>query len=199
VRGRDWFRVVKPLLLATSTLLRILPTSFAEVILELFRVMPTRVGIALRYSLIRRIAKCCGDNLAVFEGCYLHRLDNVQIGDNVSIHPMCYIDALGGLTIGSNVSIAHGTTIITFEHDFSQPSKCTKDTPVIREPVTIGNDVWISAGVRILAGVTIGDHVVIGAGSVVTKDIPSNSLAVGIPARPIRSIKEMSKQTPSNS
>jgi acetyltransferase-like isoleucine patch superfamily enzyme len=194
VRGRDWFRVFKPFLLAISALLRILPVNSAEVLLELVRIMPTRVGIALRYSLIHRIAKCCGDNLAVFEGCYLRRFTNVQIGDNVSIHPMCYIDALGGLTIGSDVSIAHGTTIMTFEHDFTHSDKCTKDMPLILAPVTIGNDVWISAGVRILAGVTIGNGVVIGAGSVVTKNIPSNTLAVGIPARPIRSIKETPSQ-----
>jgi len=194
VRGRDWFRVAKPFLLALSALLRMLPVKFAEVLLVLARAMPTRAGIALRYSLIRRIAKCCGDNLAVFEGCYLHRLTNMQIGDNVSIHPMCYIDALGGLTIGSDVSIAHGTTIMTFEHDFTQSNTYTKDMPLILAPVIIGNDVWISAGVRILAGVTIGNGVVIGAGAVVTKNIPSNTLAVGIPARSIRSIKE----TPSN-
>jgi acetyltransferase-like isoleucine patch superfamily enzyme len=56
--------------------------------------------------------------------------------------------------------------------------------------VTTGNDVWIGAGVRILASVTIGDHVVIGVGAVVTRDIPSQSLAVGVPARPVKSVRK---------
>jgi acetyltransferase-like isoleucine patch superfamily enzyme len=191
MRGRDWFRVTKPFLLTVSVILQILPVRFTEMIFEFLKIVPTRFGIALRYSIVHRIVKNCGDNIAVFEGCYLRKLENMQFGNNVSIHPMCYIDASGGLTIGSDVSIAHSTTIITFEHDFSQPSKYTKDVPIIQAPVIIGNDVWIGAGVRILAGVTIGDHVVIGAGAVVTKNIPSNTLAVGIPARPIRSIKQV--------
>lgn len=56
------------------------------------------------------------------------------------------------------------------------------------DPVTIGDNVWIGAGVNILPGVTIGDNTVIGAGSVVTKDIPSNVLAVGNPCRVIKEI-----------
>ena len=56
-------------------------------------------------------------------------------------------------------------------------------------PITIGNNVWIGAGVNILPGVTIGDNTVIGAGSVVTKDIPSNVLAVGNPCRVVKEIK----------
>ena len=56
------------------------------------------------------------------------------------------------------------------------------------EPITIGNDVWLGGNVTILPGVTIGDNVVIGAGSVVTKDIPSNCVAVGNPCKPIKKL-----------
>lgn len=56
-------------------------------------------------------------------------------------------------------------------------------------PVTIGHNVWIGAGVSILPGVMIGDNTVVGAGSVVTKDIPSNVLAVGNPCRVVKEIK----------
>ncbi|HEX7757448.1 MAG TPA: DapH/DapD/GlmU-related protein, partial [Niabella sp.] len=58
------------------------------------------------------------------------------------------------------------------------------------QPVTIGNNVWVGGNATILPGVTIGDNCVIGAGSVVTKDIPANSLAVGNPARVIRQIEQ---------
>jgi acetyltransferase-like isoleucine patch superfamily enzyme len=131
----------------------------------------------------------CGENVALFEGVYFHAPSKATIGDNVSIHPMCYIDATGGLSVGSDVSIAHSTTIMTTEHTFSATDANTRDSPVRTAPVTIGDDVWIGAAVRILAGVTIGEHVVIGAGAVVTENVPPNTLAVGVPARPIKTIK----------
>jgi len=115
-------------------------------------------------------------------------MQQLKIGSNVSLHPMCYVEGYGGLTIGSDVSIAHSTTIMTTEHDFSDTHQLIKDTPVLTDSVSIGHNVWIGAGVRILAGVTIGNNVVIGAGSVVTKDIPSNALAVGVPAQVIKRI-----------
>ncbi len=59
----------------------------------------------------------------------------------------------------------------------------------IAKPITIGNNVWIGAGSTVLAGVTIGDNSVIGAGSVVTKSIPANVVAVGVPCKVIREIK----------
>jgi acetyltransferase-like isoleucine patch superfamily enzyme len=105
---------------------------------------------------------------------------------------MCYLEGEGGLSIGSDVSIAHGVTIMTTEHDYDVSKGKMRDAPVKRAPVSIGDDVWIGAGVKILAGVTIGDHVVVGAGAVVTRDIPSNSLAVGVPARVIKRLDQQS-------
>ena len=62
-------------------------------------------------------------------------------------------------------------------------------------PITVGNNVWIGACVQVMPGVTIGDHVVIGGGSVVVKDIPSNSVAVGNPCHVIREITDKDEQT----
>jgi len=115
-------------------------------------------------------------------------MNQATFGDNVSIHQMCYLDATGGLTIGSDVSIAHGTTIMTADHNYQAEGYLIREAPVIMAPVVIGNNVWIGAGVRILSGVTIGDNCVVGAGAVVTKSIPANSLAVGSPARVIKSL-----------
>ena len=186
MRGRQLFTIAKPLLITVGALLMVLPRGAARLLLTLARPVPTRLGIALRYGILRRLAKRCGDCVAIHESVYLFRLENAEFGDNVSIHPMCYLDATGGLTIGHDVSIAHGATILTTEHDYTQPGVMIRDAPVTRAAVTIGDDVWIGAGVRILAGVRIGDHAVVGAGAVVTRDVPTRQVVAGVPARMLK-------------
>jgi acetyltransferase-like isoleucine patch superfamily enzyme len=159
-----------------------------EFFLLLFKHCPTRIGIAIRYVLLCRLARSCGDNVAIFEGVHLFGIQYIDFGDNISIHEMCYVDGSGGLTIGSDVSIAHGTTIMTTDHDYSDPHTMIKETVPLSAPVTIGCDVWVGAGVRILSGQTIGNRVAIGAGAVVTHDVPSGSLAVGVPAKCIKTL-----------
>ena len=93
------------------------------------------------------------------------------------------------ITIGNNVHITDGVKFIT--HD-GGTLLFRKDVPdlEITKPITVGNDVYIGNNVIILPGVTIGSRVVIGAGAVVSKDIPSNSVAVGVPARVIKTADE---------
>ena len=188
MRGRDLFQIGRPLLRAAAAILRVVPVPICEFGLLLIKHCPTRIGIALRYAFILRLSRACGNNVAVFEGVHLFQLKNISFGDNVSIHQMCYIDGSGGLTMGSDVAIAHASTIMTTSHDYSDPHQAMRDAQGTAAPVTIGNDVWIGAGVRILSGVTLGCRVVIGAGAVVTSDIPSNSVAVGVPARICKTI-----------
>jgi acetyltransferase-like isoleucine patch superfamily enzyme len=138
--------------------------------------------------LVARLAMKCGDNVAVFEGVYLFQLETLSIGNNVSIHQMCYLSAAGGIFIGDDVAIAHATTIMSTEHNYSDLLLPIREAGCQAATVTIGNDVWIGAGVRILAGVTIGEHVVVGAGAVVVRDLPARSVAGGVPARVIKTI-----------
>jgi len=105
------------------------------------------------------------------------------------MHPLCYIDAQGDITIGNDVSIAHNTSILSFEHDYSDTTKPIAAGPCIPKKIVIEDNIWIGAGVRILGGVRIGTGSVIGAAAVVTKDIPPMSVAVGVPARVIKSRK----------
>jgi acetyltransferase-like isoleucine patch superfamily enzyme len=186
MRGRDLFAIAKPPLLALSTILAVLPRRAVVLCATLARPLPTRLGIAIRWALVRRLAKRCGDCVAIHEGAYLFGLEHAELGDNVSVHPMCYLDATGGLTIGNDVSIAHGVSILTTEHDYAVPGITTRDATVTRAAVTIGDDVWIGAGARILAGVRIGDHAVVGAGAVVTRDVPSRQVVGGVPARMLK-------------
>lgn len=90
------------------------------------------------------------------------------------------------VTFGDNVFIAPNCGFYTAGHplDVQQRNQGLE----YAKPIHVGNNVWIGAHVSVLPGVTIGDNCVIGAGSVVTKDIPANSLAVGNPCRVIRSI-----------
>ncbi len=187
MRGRQLFRIGKPALSALATVLRLVPRGGAQLMLTLARPLPTRLGIALRWVLVRRLARRCGDCVAIHENVYLFRLEHAELGDNVSVHPMCYLDATGGLAIGDDVSIAHGVTVLTTEHDYTLPGTTIRDAPVKAAPVAIGSDVWIGAGARILAGVTLGDHVVVGAGAVVTRSVAPKEVVAGVPARPLPS------------
>ena len=89
--------------------------------------------------------------------------------------------------IGDNVMIGPHTLITTVGHPISPKGR--RKHLGVTGPINIGDDVWIGGNVTILPGVTIGNNVVIGAGSVVNKDIPDNSLAVGVPARVIKEIE----------
>ena len=190
MRGRDQFQIIRPLLRASIALLRVLPRGVSEILLACVRHVPTRIGIALRYVLVARLAKSCGDCVSIHEGVYLLHIDQMEFDGHVSIHPLCYLDGYGGLRIGLNVSIAHGCSILTSEHDFEVPGQTTRDAVVTRSPVTIGQDVWMGCGVKLLSGAHIGDGAVIGAGAVVTKDIPARSIAIGIPARVVKNIEK---------
>jgi len=195
VRGRTLFaRFRRPLRLGTA-FLRLVPRPACALILSLVRHVPTVVGIALRYMLVARLAKECGDNVAVFEGVYLFELANMSIGNNVSIHQMCYLSAAGGISIGNDVAVAHATTIMSTEHRFSDSMVPIRDSGSESAQVTISNDVWIGAGVRILAGVSIGQHSVVGAGAVVVRNIPAWSVAAGVPARVIKAIRDSTHGT----
>lgn len=107
----------------------------------------------------------------------------------------------GGVTIGDYFMAGPNVTLSTPSHPLcASQRRCMVNekgesfTPCYAEPIVIGNDVWLGAGVTVCPGVTIGDGAVIGAGSVVTKDIPANVVAVGVPCRVLREITEDDKK-----
>ena len=110
---------------------------------------------------------------------------NIKIGKNVFINACCRFQDQGGIEIGDGSLIGHNTTIATLNHDFN-PDKRANLHP---GPVKIGKNVWIGSDSTILPGVEIGDGAIIGAGSIVTKSVPANSIAVGSPARVIKQIE----------
>lgn len=118
--------------------------------------------------------------------CINNAVGDVMIGDHtrVGIHNTI----IGPVTIGSHVNLAQGITVTALNHNFEDTAKRIDEQGVSTKPVVIGDDVWVGANAVILPGVTIGSHVVVAAGAVVTKDVPSHTLVAGIPAKVIRTV-----------
>lgn len=95
---------------------------------------------------------------------------------------------IGPVTIGHHVNLAQGITVTALNHKFKNPDIRIDEQGVSTKPVVIGNDIWVGANAVILPGVTIGDHSVIAAGAIVTKDVPPHSLVAGVPAKVIKQI-----------
>ena len=112
--------------------------------------------------------------------CINNAVGDVIIGDYTRIG--LHNTVIGPVTIGSHVNLAQGITVTALNHNFADAAKHIDEQGISTSPVTIKDDVWIGANAVILPGVTIGSHCVIAAGAVVTKDIPDNSIAVGVPA-----------------
>ncbi len=113
--------------------------------------------------------------------------NKIWIGDNVHIGPHAMLDGVGGVTIGNGVIIAPKVTIYSRSHNFNYSlAALLYDNIMICGEVKIGDYVWIGANTIILPGVSIGCGAVIGAGAVVSKDIPDYAVAVGNPAKVIK-------------
>ncbi len=107
---------------------------------------------------------------------------NLIMHDNSEIERNCFILAKAKIEIGENSTLAYGVSIITGADPNGPKNKLSKLYPPLKALVVIGNDCWIGANAIILPGVTIGDCVMVAAGSVVNRDIPSNVLVAGCPA-----------------
>lgn len=185
-RKRKIFYAFRSILNICSSILKIFPLGFRYFILYTFKGMVNPLGMGIRYVCIKSIAKKCGNNIKIRHDSFLTYFENCELGNNISINEFCSIGCKGSLKIGDNVSIAHRTTILTTTHDYSDKNIPIRDAPVLLRPTSIGNDVWIGAGVIIVGGVNIGDGAIIGAGSVVTKDVPSYAISAGSPAKVIK-------------
>lgn len=111
----------------------------------------------------------------------------VDIGDGTVIQPFMHIGAALSVRIGKGCLFASHVYITDHDHDFSDPMEpVISNNRVVASPVSIGDYVWLGERVMVLKGVSIGERSVVGAGSVVTRDVPPMSIAVGSPARVVR-------------
>ena len=186
MRGRELFAAAEAPLNFLSIALAHLPPSIRIHLLRRWRGCRGILGLGLRYCALRAIRATTSPNVSIHEDVYILNPQGLTIGRNVSVHPMCYLDAAGTISIGDDVSIAHGVTMMSTTHEYSDTVANIKDQPVAPRPTAIENNCWIGAQAVILSGVRIGQGSVIGANSVVTRDIPPGSVAVGSPARIVR-------------
>lgn len=118
--------------------------------------------------------------------CINNAVGDVTIGDHTRIGIHCTV--IGPVSIGNNVNLAQGITVTALNHNFEDVTQRIDEQGISTKPVVIGDDVWIGANAVILPGVTIGRHVVVAAGAVVTKDVPSFTLVAGVPAKVIKEL-----------
>lgn len=143
---------------------------------------PARV----RELLAELIGKPVDDSVTVFPPFYSDFGKNITLGTRIFINSGCKFQDQGGVVIGDDCLIGHNTVMATLNHDLS-PSRRADMHPA---RIVIGRNVWIGSNVTVLPGVTIGDNSVVAAASVVTKDVPGNSIVVGSPARVVRSVPD---------
>lgn len=118
--------------------------------------------------------------------CINNAVGDVVIGDHTRIG--LHNTIIGPVTIGSHVNLAQGITVTALNHNFDDTTKRIDEQGIATKPVVISDDVWIGANAVILPGVTIGRHVVVAAGAVVTKDVPDNTIVGGVPATIIKKL-----------
>lgn len=181
--GRELFAQLSGVVAAATRATSHIPAPLFRLTWPLVCSLPGVVGIAVRYIYAARLCQSVGHNVRIGPGCTIEFFDRLSCGDNVSIHRGCYLDARGRITIGNDVSIAHDTSLVAFEHSWDDPTVPIKYNPLVPAPIIIADDVWIGAGVRVLAGADIASRTVIAAGAVVTRGEYGQGVYAGVPAK----------------
>lgn len=145
----------------------------------------------VREILLRKFLKQVGVNVHFEPGFRCEFGFNISIGDHFFANFDCIMLDGNLITIGRNVLFGPRVGLYTANHALDAAERIAGGC--YARPITIGDNVWVGAGVHIMGGVSIGQNTIIGAGSVVTKNIPDNVIAAGVPCKVIREITDADK------
>ncbi len=186
--GRLIFSKLWVFIKALVFLFKLLPSFVHSFLWSLATVFSGPFATVLRYLSFSARVRYFDKNTYIGTHVVLKNIHNMQVGENFSLHDYCYVDAVGAIRVGNNVSIAHGSSLISFNHTWDNSDAPIKYNPIKGAAIVIEDDVWIGCGVRIMPGITIGKRSIVAAGSVVVKDVPANTIVGGIPAKVLKHI-----------
>lgn len=126
----------------------------------------------------------CGPGLVIKSGAMIDAPERMKVGARFNLGENAFVSAVGGITIGDDVMVGHSASLLTADHGLDLGTVMA-DQPLEIRPIVIEDDVWIGAGARVLAGVTIHRGGVIAANAVVVEDVEPGQVMGGVPARPI--------------
>jgi putative colanic acid biosynthesis acetyltransferase WcaF len=146
----------------------------------LFRFSP-RIFFVWRTLLLRAFGARIGSNVHIYNSATIYLPWNLEVGSWSSIGEHAYIYNLGKIRIGEKATVSQRAHLCAGTHDFSKP-----DLPLMKPPIAVGDQVWICADAFVGPGVTVGEGAIVGARSVVVKDVEAWSIVAGNPARFIK-------------
>jgi acetyltransferase-like isoleucine patch superfamily enzyme len=151
------------------------------------------VGFALRFRrlLAEHLFADVGENVRLFRGISMTYGHNLSIGDNVVVHDDVHLDDRGRLQIGDRVSISDGAHLYSHDHDIVDQTEVTNYLTIIED------DVRVTQGAMVRAGVRVGEDAIVGARAVVQGDVPEHHVVVGMPARSIGTKPGFEEEAPS--
>lgn len=166
---------------------------------ERFNKISVRRTTAKRKALEKLIPSCKGKSFGVFAPFYCEYGVNILVGKECFINYNCTFLDVSPITLGDGVWIGANVTLATPNHPLLAEERLNADYPDGRhdleysEPITIKDGCWICSGAIVCGGVTIGENSIVGAGAVVTRDVPPNSIVMGIPAKVVRQVDEQDR------
>ena len=125
------------------------------------------------------------ENFHLIPPVYSDHGTNIRIGRNVFVNQNCRFNDVGGIDIGDDVMLGPNVSLITSGHPVNPADRRTGITSA---PITIGRNVWVGTCALVLQGVTVGDDAIVGAGAVVTRNVPPRTLVAGVPATVVKTL-----------